>query len=230
MTRSYKFPKAFTKNEKKYVHTILGFSFLSSDKHFCHWEICEILFQIRGLDPCCSSRMSRLTLSSYFAGQAVRISTPQHPRKNTLNACIDRQVSVPVTPSLLSFAVFLAAFLPFCPYPPPHSLHTHTLHSRLRTLSVSCSCGVGLCCLQWAIHTLRPLIMTDMILCVYACVFRVCMWVNQCVRVRGSVREVHTQCTCVYVYMIRTCNTYTHKNTSHPPTLRARLWKLSFPC
>jgi hypothetical protein len=105
---------------------------------------------------------------------------------------------------------FLLHFSPSVPPPPPHSLHTHTLHSRLRTLSVSCSCGVGLCCLQWAIHTLRPLIMTDMILCVYACVFRVCMCVDQCVRVRGSVREVHTQCTCVYVYMTRTCNTYTH--------------------
>jgi len=33
------------------VHEILGFEILSSEKHFCHWEISEILFRVRGLDP-----------------------------------------------------------------------------------------------------------------------------------------------------------------------------------
>jgi len=34
------------------VHEILGFEILSSEKHFCHWEISEILLRVRGLDPC----------------------------------------------------------------------------------------------------------------------------------------------------------------------------------
>jgi len=89
-------------------------------------------------------------------------------------------------------------------------LENRSSTKNVATVFFPCSCGVGLCCLQWAIHTLRPLIMTDTILCVYACMFRVCMCVNRCVRVRGSVREVHTQCMCVYVYMTRTCNTHTH--------------------
>jgi len=32
------------------VHEILGFEILSSDKHFCHWEISEILLTVKGLD------------------------------------------------------------------------------------------------------------------------------------------------------------------------------------
>ena len=34
------------------VHEILGFEILSSQKHFCQWEISEILFHVRGVDPC----------------------------------------------------------------------------------------------------------------------------------------------------------------------------------
>jgi len=34
------------------VHEILGFEILSSEKRFCQWEIFEILFHVRGLDPC----------------------------------------------------------------------------------------------------------------------------------------------------------------------------------
>ena len=34
------------------VHEILGFEILSSEKHFCHWEISESLLLVRGLDPC----------------------------------------------------------------------------------------------------------------------------------------------------------------------------------
>ena len=33
------------------VHEILGFEMLSSEKHFCHCEISEILLRLRGLDP-----------------------------------------------------------------------------------------------------------------------------------------------------------------------------------
>ena len=33
------------------VHEILGFETLSSVKYFCHREISEILFRVRGLDP-----------------------------------------------------------------------------------------------------------------------------------------------------------------------------------
>ena len=33
------------------MHEILGFEILSSEKHFCHGEISEILFGVRGLDP-----------------------------------------------------------------------------------------------------------------------------------------------------------------------------------
>jgi len=33
------------------VHEILGFEILSSEKHFCRWEISEILLRVRGLDP-----------------------------------------------------------------------------------------------------------------------------------------------------------------------------------
>jgi len=69
---------------------------------------------------------------------------------------------------------------------------------------------VDLCCLQWVIHTLWPLIMTDTILCVYACMFRVRMCVHRWVRVRGSARGVYTQCMCVYVVTTRICNNHTH--------------------
>jgi len=69
---------------------------------------------------------------------------------------------------------------------------------------------VDLCYLQWAIHTLRPLIMTDTILCVYACMLCERMCVNRCSRVRGSVREVYTQCMCVYMYTTRICHHRTH--------------------
>ena len=34
------------------LHEILGFEILSSEKHFCHWEISESLLLVRGLDPC----------------------------------------------------------------------------------------------------------------------------------------------------------------------------------
>jgi len=63
-----------------------------------------------------------------------------------------------------------------------------------------------LCCLQWAIHTLWPLIMTDAIPCVFC--ERMC--VNPCVRVRGSVSGVHTQCMCVCMATTRICNNHTH--------------------
>jgi len=33
------------------VHEILGFEIFSSEEHFCHDEISEILFRARGLDP-----------------------------------------------------------------------------------------------------------------------------------------------------------------------------------
>jgi len=36
------------------MHEILKFEILSSEKHFCHWEIFEILLRVRGLDPCLS--------------------------------------------------------------------------------------------------------------------------------------------------------------------------------
>jgi len=43
------------------VHEILGFEILSSEKHFCHREISEILLRVRGLDPwlVCSVKSSR---------------------------------------------------------------------------------------------------------------------------------------------------------------------------
>jgi len=34
------------------VHEILGFKILSSEQHFCHWEMSEILLRVWGLDPC----------------------------------------------------------------------------------------------------------------------------------------------------------------------------------
>ena len=33
------------------VHEILGFEILRSEKHFCRWEISEILLRVKGLDP-----------------------------------------------------------------------------------------------------------------------------------------------------------------------------------
>jgi len=38
------------------VHEILGFEILSSEKHFCHLEISEILLRVRGLDPCLETK------------------------------------------------------------------------------------------------------------------------------------------------------------------------------
>jgi len=43
------------------VHEILGFEILSSEKHFCHWEISEILLRVRGLDPCRETEQNTLT-------------------------------------------------------------------------------------------------------------------------------------------------------------------------
>jgi len=54
------------------VHEILGFQILSSEKHFCHWEISEILLRVRGLDPWSANPANRS--SNYpFPGNGYRL-------------------------------------------------------------------------------------------------------------------------------------------------------------
>ena len=69
--------------------------------------------------------------------------------------------------------------------------------------------------------------MTETILCVYASMFDVCISVNRRARVRGSFREVYTQCMCVYVYTTRTCNMKLHPgnalSTANVTFLKLRL-------
>ena len=65
------------------VHEILGIEILSSEKHFCHWEISQILLRVRGLDPWGSvplwphaaSRKHQIRLNSAMLGNLVLFYT-----------------------------------------------------------------------------------------------------------------------------------------------------------
>ena len=62
------------------VHEILGFEILSSEKHFCNWEITEILLRVRGLvRPVPSSSFDR---SAKNRGHASKIRSHVDPRGN----------------------------------------------------------------------------------------------------------------------------------------------------
>ena len=56
------------------VHENLGFEILSSEKHFCRWEISEILLRVRGLDPWLNSKTSHYpsTSSRWFTCRMIQ--------------------------------------------------------------------------------------------------------------------------------------------------------------
>ena len=57
------------------VHKILRFEILSSEKHFCHCKISEILFRVRDLDPCFRDKWQIWDGSRKFCFSPSRIVT-----------------------------------------------------------------------------------------------------------------------------------------------------------
>jgi len=70
-----------------HVHEILGFEILSSEKHFCHWEISEILLRVRGLDPWRGEGKENMMLGSLSNIHVLQAGQERRRRKNICRIC-----------------------------------------------------------------------------------------------------------------------------------------------